>query len=151
MLLQHKHFRIHLQRRPEVKPDAGRIDQIFRDCLYREEEIADGKVPEEAVIVDAIRGKFGFNPPRLEGYRKEIIDQLSGLPDQFREDKGGGWSFLNGAMNSEDEQWGEQINVEQLLALGIAIGRAKIQLPREVWSALPGGVPYFSVDVSEPV
>lgn len=134
-----------------MKPDTNRIDQIFRDCLYRDEEITPGVVPEGAILVSSVIAKYGFNPTRLEKYRKEIIDQLSGLPDQFREDKGGGWSFLNGAMNNEGEQWGEQSNVDQLLALGIAIGRAKIQIPRELWSSLPGGVPYFSINVSESI
>jgi hypothetical protein len=54
-------------------------------------------------------------------------------------------SFLNACMTKDDNQWGEHQNMEQLLALGIAIGYARILLPRNMWSVLPGGVPYFSV------
>lgn len=35
--------------------------------------------------------------------------------------------------------------VEQLVQLGIALGKVKYCLPREAWKNLPGGVPYFMV------
>ena len=34
---------------------------------------------------------------------------------------------------------------EQPVQLGIAIGEVEYRLPREMWSAFPGGMPYFMV------
>jgi hypothetical protein len=72
---------------------------------------------------------------------------LAELPDNFHEKKGGGWTFLNGCMDRHGNQWGEQINVDELVMLGQGLGLAKYQLPREMWSVFPGGMPYFSVVV----
>jgi hypothetical protein len=35
--------------------------------------------------------------------------------------------------------------VEQLVQLGIAVGKIRYLLPRDMWDALPGGMPYFVV------
>jgi hypothetical protein len=40
--------------------------------------------------------------------------------------------------------------MDELVCLGLAIGKVEFQMTRDMWSILPGGVPYFSVkDVSE--
>ena len=42
-----------------------------------------------------------------------------------------------------NEQWGEQRNGDQLMALGLASGWMKLTLEdKRLWIALPGGVPY---------
>ncbi len=48
-------------------------------------------------------------------------------------------------------QWGEHTNMEDLFALGVGIGRVKLLLPRNMWRMLPGGMPYYSVNVLAPV
>ena len=50
-------------------------------------------------------------------------------------------------MTKSGEQWGEHMNIEQLLALGIATGQAGYPMPKEMWKMLPGGMPYFTVKV----
>lgn len=35
--------------------------------------------------------------------------------------------------------------IDQLLAMGIASKKAAFLMPREMWSMLPGGMPYFVV------
>ena len=132
-----------------MRLDAERVHAILLDCLFKEEETHDGKPPEDAVIVEGIMRRFGLNKQRAESHRSEIAGLLAELPDEFREGKGGGWSFLNGCMDRKGRQWGEQINVDELVVIGQAVGLAKYQMPRQMWSMLPGGVPYFSVNVSE--
>lgn len=88
---------------------------------------------------------FGFNPSRLAEHKQEIKEMLECLSDEFRADKGGGWSFLQACVTKDGDQWGEHQNINELLALGIATGQAKILMHRELWSALPGGMPYFVV------
>lgn len=89
--------------------------------------------------------EVGFHPERLESHKQEIKNLLMGLPRQFREKEGGGWSFLQACMDKDGNQWGEHKDVEALVCLGIATGQAKFQLPRDMWKVLPGGMPYFVV------
>lgn len=120
------------------KLTAENVNKVFLDCLFQ-----DGEDTSKAEIVEGIIAKFGFHPERLEANKTEIRDMLNELPDTFRDDKGGGWSFLNACMTSTGNQWGEHQNIEQLLALGIATKQAKILMPREMWKLMPGGMPYF--------
>lgn len=123
-----------------TKLTAKNVEQVFVDCLFRADEDT-----QDAKIVEGVVRKFGFHPQRLAQHKQEIADLLSQLPETFRSDKGGGWSFLNACVTQEGDQWGEHTNIEQLLVIGIATEQAKMLLPRTMWSALPGGMPYFSV------
>lgn len=128
-------------------PDVEKIKAILIDCLYRDEELSkDGSQPEGFVSAEVVMTTFGFHPGRIASHRAEIREQLDGLPEPFREDKGGGWSFLNACMNRDGQLWtGEHRMIDCLLALGVASGQAKILLPRKMWSVMPGGMPYFVV------
>lgn len=125
------------------------VDNVFRGCLYADNELpVDGSVPGDCVRVKGVMMNVGFNPVRLAAHSEEIVDLLSQLPKEFysSETSGGGWSFLNACMDSHGAQWGEHRDVDALYMLGQAIGVVKVLLPREMWSALPGGMPYFSVN-----
>lgn len=126
---------------------AKAVDEIFMDCLFRDEEVSKDapEPPPGAVIVDGIRHQFALHPERLESYREQVKALLAELPDNFQADKGGGWSFLQACMTKDGEQWGEHMNMEQLFVLGIGLKLAKWQLDRAVWPALPGGMPYVVV------
>jgi hypothetical protein len=128
-----------------MKLTAENVDKIIKDCLFRPEEIVDGKPPADAVIVDGVVRKFGLHKLRLDSHRQEVAEMLAELPDEFMVEKGGGWSFLNMCTTRDGIQWGEHNNMEALMVLGCGLGLMKSQLPREAWSALPGGVPYVSV------
>lgn len=125
--------------------DAGKLNEVLIDCLFKEEEIVDGKPIVEPVKVVGIMREFGFHPGRLESHKEEINGMLDQLPEKFHEGVGGGYSFLNACMDKEGNQWGEHSTVELLMCLGTAIGRVAYCLPREIWGALPGGMPYFVV------
>ena len=107
--------------------------------------------PEDArsVRVEGVVRTFAFDRWALDRHAAEIRAMLAELPRQFRQNGGedaGGWSFLNGCMTESGEWWtGDQAVVELLFALGMAIGAVACLMPREMWSVLPGGVPYFMV------
>lgn len=122
------------------KLTATAVEAVFMDCLFKE-----GEDTSNPVVGDGVIHKFGFHRDRLAAHEPEIKAMLNELPDEFQSDKGGGWSFLNACMTRDSEQWGEHQNIEQLMALGIASGKAKLMMPREMWSILPGGMPYFQV------
>ena len=127
-----------------MKLTAESVEQVFLDCLFRDDEIVDGKPKTEPVEVEGIIQIFGFHPIRLNEHKNEIIELLQELPKEFFKDSGG-WSFLNACIDEHGNQWGEHWNTEQLLCLGIGLGIAKFQFPRSMWSAFPGEMPYVTV------
>lgn len=124
-----------------MKLTAQNVETVLNDCLFREGEDTSAKLIGHGCIRD-----FGFHPDRLAKRREDVKSMLSELPESFQQSKGGGWSFLNACQTRDGEQWGEHCHIEQLLALGTALSLAKILLPKEMWPALPGGMPYFSVN-----
>ena len=130
--------------------DSQEVEEVFQGCLYKEDEIKgiDG-VPADAVIVEGIINKFGFHPGRLEEQRTKVTEWLKALPYQFRKGVGGdGWSFLNACNQENGVQWtGLHENMEQLFCLGMGLGLVECQTSREMWSSLPGGMPYYVIDV----
>lgn len=125
---------------------ATRVENILKDCLYRDDEISDGKPPEDAVIAGGIIQSFAFHPTRIAAHKADIAALCNELPDTFQKSGGGGWSFLNLCHTKDGELWGEHRNCEQLVVLAIASGQGSYPLPREMWSALPGSVPYVQFD-----
>jgi hypothetical protein len=114
--------------------------------LFRNDELVDGKPVVEPVVVEGIMSKFGFHPERLEAERENVRGMLAELPEQFI--SGGGWSFMSACMDKDGRQWGEQRDVELLMCLGLALGMVSYTFPRKLSPALPGGVPYFTVDLN---
>jgi len=124
---------------PEILTPA-KVSEIFTKCLCTEVNTSEGVVEARGI------GVARFYQARLEVNRSEITAMLEELPDDFKAEKGGGATFLNACIDRHGQLWtGMQPTVEQLFLLGIAIGKAKLTLPREVWPSLPGGVPYYTV------
>lgn len=121
---------------------AVRVDEVFRDCLYK-----DGEDTSKAILVEGIVTTAGFHPERLESHRKDIEAMLAELPSEFQQSGGGGMSFLNACNDKNGDQWtGEQRTMEHLFQLGIGIGKVECLVPRKMWSAFPGGMPYYVVN-----
>lgn len=128
--------------------DTKELDTAFRSCLYDNDEIKEpGKVPADAVVVPGITRTFGFHPGRLEATREKVRGWLDALPETFKQNSGGGYTFLAACEDKEGNQWGEHQNMEQLFCLGIGLKLAEYCAPREVWSVLPGGMPYIVVKI----
>lgn len=131
-----------------ISPTA--VMDAAQDCLFRESELTDGNPPPSAILVEGIVNSYAFHPDRLEAYRSDVIDWLSLLPHGFRQEVGGGWSFLMACDQSDGTQWtGEHRVMEVLFCLGIGLGLAHWQLPRELWPALPGSMPYVSITLTQ--
>jgi hypothetical protein len=65
------------------------------------------------------------------------------------ESGGGGWSFLNFCQDRHGTLWtGMHQTCEELIVLGIGLGMVKWCLPRGMWDALPGGMPYLVIDTT---
>lgn len=112
------------------------VSEVFMDCLFKA-----GEDTSNAKIVEGVVATFGFNPDRLESHKAEIVALLAELPVEFSK----GWTFLNACLDRNGRQWGEHTNIEQLVCLGIAVDKVAYCLPKDLWSVLPGGMPYFQV------
>lgn len=121
--------------------EAKRVHEIFNDCLFKDGENHDEFLPASGLTVNV-----GLHPQRIESYADEIHSMLLNLQDEFQEDKGGGYTFLNMVMDKEGNHCMEQMTAQELLLLGLASGWACTPMPRELWIALPGGVPYVMVN-----
>ena len=126
-----------------MKLTAENVPTVMKGCMFTREKAPQGaEAPEGAVVVRGIIYKFGFHPERLEASRESVAAMLEDLEPIFRHDIGGGYTFMSMVVTREGVQWGEQRNAEQLLVLGLALGYLRYCAPREMWPALPGGVPY---------
>lgn len=123
-----------------MRLNAAKVRDVFMYCLF-----TDGENTDSALIVDGARGQIGFHPERLQERADTIAEWLQELPDDFHAEKGGGLSFLNAALDKHGTHWGEHQSIDQLFTLGVGAGKAKYCLPREMWGALPGGMPYLVV------
>lgn len=83
-------------------------------------------------------------------HRDDIYSMVQDLPNEFRISGGGGWSFLNLCERKDGVQWtGDHRTQEALCVTAIGTGLAQWLLPRELWSALAGEMPYIAFDVEE--
>lgn len=117
------------------------VESLFLGCLFTDED----KPITHYMLAEGIGCKVGFHPERLRSTDCAVRTLLANLPTQFFE-KTGGWSFLNMGNDKEGNQWtGLHRTMEQLLLLGLALGRISYCLPREAWAIYPGGMPYLVI------
>jgi hypothetical protein len=134
-------FYIHILKSKLMKLTSENVNSTFLKCLFKKDENT-----EKHIAVEGVMLKVGFNPDRLKESEQTIIEMLNDLPDSFKPHGGGGMSFLNMCQDKNDNQWtGFHKTVDELVCLGIAIGKVSFLMPREMWSVLPGGMPYIAV------
>ena len=127
---------------PTIVLSPERVESIFLDCLFK-----DGEDTSKHVKAEGITRNVGFHPERLAGHKAEISALLDELPDEFKKSGGGAMSFLNACNDKHGNQWtGLHIRMEQLFQLGAGIGKVESLMPRSLWTALPGGMPYYVVN-----
>ena len=116
------------------------VHDVIMDCLFTSEEAKNDEMNKTAVIAEGIMTTMGFHPERLARRREDIGSMLDQLPDPFKVDRGGGWSFLNACDRADGVQWTDfHQTMDHLFLLGIATKQAK-------WlSSFPGGMPYVVV------
>lgn len=112
------------------------VEETFDACLD-----TNGDVVAEGVVLRA-----RLSRDRLADHAEVIAALLGELPDEFKMAGGGGWSFLNACNDRHGELWtGMHTTMDKLFMLGTGLGMVVCQLPREMWPALPGGMPYYIV------
>jgi hypothetical protein len=119
---------------------AERVESVFARSV--------AAAGEPGITVSGVVHDATFMPDAIEVARDEIRAMLAGLPGQFRKSAGGGWSFLNACMDRDGRQWTSlHMVMEELFMLGMAAGLVTDVTGRDLWPALPGGMPYYAVDL----
>lgn len=125
-----------------VELTTKNVSGIFHDCLFRV-----GESHSNMVVASGILFKVGFHPERLQSHKEEIITLCNKL--YIRSAKGRKRytaSFMNMCMKEDGDIWtGVQKIMEELLLLGIAVGKMRILQTREEWASMPGGVPFIEI------
>lgn len=122
-----------------VRLTPDRVETVFADCL--------APAPGDGQIIHGVVRTAAFDPAKVQAHTGDIAALLAELPDQFRKSGGGGWSFLNACEDRHGAQWtGVHQRAEELFMLGLAAGQVSELMPRELWNALPGGMPFYMVD-----
>lgn len=116
------------------------VNNIFRDCLFKTEEIINNKTIYEPLVVVGISVNVGFNPKRIEKNKIKISSIIDNLHDKFDN----GWTFLNLCLDKNENQWtGSQLTMQELMLLGIAINKLEYCCKPDMWHLLPQGMPYI--------
>lgn len=120
------------------------VTAIYFKCITPDTKVGQN-VYAAGVLYDV-----NFFAPHLEANKENIESMIDQLPDGFKQDTGGGNSFLNMCLDKNDNMWtGEHVVVERLLLLGIAINRMGFNAPKPMWKVLPGGMPYVFIKNKE--
>ncbi len=122
----------------DKKLTADRVFKVFQDCLFK-----DGEDFTNHVKAEGITFNVGFHPERLWNNMIEISEMLDEIHQDFHSE---GQSFLNFCMHKDGGIWtGLQTTMQELLLLGIGIGRIEYTFPRRSWVMLPGIMPYLTI------
>jgi hypothetical protein len=125
-----------------MKLNAKTVHDTFLECLFK-----DGEPTENHKWGEAVRMKVGFNPERLKEKEPLIEELLKELPNEFQKNGGGGMSFLNMCNDKNGNQWADMHKtMDELVALGTATDKLSFLMSKEMWSELPGGMPYLVVN-----
>lgn len=123
---------------------STQVNETLVACLFRDGEGG----TDGAVLAEGVQLRLGFHPGRLAENRGRIREFLTEMAPQFHRSSGGGWSFLNLCTDRRGDLWtGSHRTVDELVCLGLATGMVEFCLPRELWPALPGAMPYLVIDV----
>lgn len=118
------------------------VKRVLSHCLHVPTQDAD----TESIQVEGLVNNFLFSRSRLEASKDEIAAMLAELPGAFQQSGGGGMPFLNACNTKDGVQWADSHQyMEWLFALGMGVGKVEYCAPREIWSSLPGGMPYLVI------
>ena len=123
--------------------DPARVNELFIDCLFKDNELTNGRPIGNYIEAIGVKVRVWFNPIRLEEHTAEIISIISELHPNFKE----GWSFLNFCYSKNQELWtGNHSTMDELLCLGLATKTIEYCCDdREIWSLFPMGMPYIRI------
>ncbi len=136
---------------PPKKLNSDTVNRIFGECLLTSDEARDNTFvngntinEEKVTLIQGVLSRFGLNKARLDANAADIAELLNELPSEFKD----GWTFLNMCTDKDGNNWTDlHQTMEQLVVLGIGVNKISYPFPKEMWKALPGGMPYIKVNI----
>ena len=123
------------------------VTNLYTKCLLSNLDFDIDGLTCNFSVGEGVATRCAFSTERLNANRENIacmIDQLQDIETAP--------SFLSLYYNQEGKKWtDEAMVVEMLVQMGTAASMLSFLYPPEIWSLLPGGVPYvgkncYSVD-----
>ncbi len=119
--------------------DSVSVHNLFVSCLTDDKD-------ETAVIAEMLACKVYMSKDKVEAAREQITKDLLNLHPNFIRATGGGWTFINACLDRNGDLWTNcHRDMDELVTMGVMIGKVIMLFPRNHWDSLPGGVPYFVV------
>lgn len=113
------------------------VEAVFADCLADTAEYT-----LKGVLIEV-----AFNREKIVEHEQDIMQMLMQLPKEFHRPGGCGWSFLNMCIDKNGNQWNDfHQTQDKLVCLCRSIGAVEFLMPRDLWKALPGGMPYIVIN-----
>lgn len=129
-----------LKENPKMNISSKRVREMTKDSLFKLIDI--DRTLKEPLVVKAIERTYRFHPDRVASHELEVSSMLHELPEIFKN----GYSFDDMAYDKLGRRWTNyQSTMEDLMSLGIATGQVSYVMPRDFWSAFPGGVPFIQI------
>lgn len=119
--------------------DPFNVHQVFVTCQCQSETV--NCIGVERLCLDKEPHQFDLD--KLENYKDLITSWFQEMDSIYFKNSGGGWAYHNMIHDRRGQLWTEDMEVlEELIGLGIAIGKCQFLLPRESWVT---GVPYIVI------
>ncbi len=124
--------RVEINRPTAQETMSDKVDRIFGDCCFYDSELENGEPIVPYVLTDSVMAGVVFNAARLNEHRDEIAELIDNLPEF-----GDGINFTELSRNRMGRVWANSfVNIDQLLALGIASGFLDFTVPKELWQEM---------------
>lgn len=122
-----------------MKLTSNAVTELFLACCFKSGEMYENAIEEEGVTI-----RIGFKKASLEEHKSKILELLDQVPGEFRTTGGGGWTLMNFCFDVQEMKWGELLEAQELMLLGMAIGRVVYLNARADWPVQPMGLPYIA-------
>lgn len=120
--------------------NPSRVTELLSSCLFKDNEIVDGKTIVPYKEVNGVQLHLGLHPERLEATREEVSGMLKQLPVTL--DSVEGISFLEICTDKDGNLWtGMHKTCDELVTLGVGLDLLEFTMAKELWVICPGGLP----------
>lgn len=117
-----------------------KVKEVYEYCILSESEVSEHEPIVDFTMGEGVAYAGVFNSERLAEKKEEIANMVDELADIEK-----GPSFLTLCMDKNGRQWtGEHFIMDCLVQLGVATEALCYTLDRDMWDALPGGVPFIA-------
>lgn len=113
------------------KLTSKRVEEIFKDCLFSEDEIKDEMPTKEFSVATGVMGKAVFNTEKLNQHKPEIVEMIDEVENIDQ-----GVHCLQMCVRKDGSIWTNyEGDLDCLMMLGLAteVLEVPLNIPRDEW------------------